>query len=79
MSEAIGYFQIDEEEMFFAMILKSFWDENGSLDSEGSEEDFIPEGFFAVSEGIYEHTYDSNEDAIKVLNAANWVAKDLNM
>lgn len=74
-SNVIGYYQ--KNESFFAVVLKDFWEKNQGLDDQSSEEEFVPEGFYAVAEAVYEHTFDTDEEAEQVLNAAGFVAKNL--
>lgn len=73
----IGYFQFDQEEFSVAVVLKDFWEENGYLDDSGSEEEHMPDGFFALTDAIYEHNYNSIEEAKKLLKIAGFEEKVL--
>lgn len=73
----VGYYQFDNEEFSIAMVLKDFWEKHGYMSDSGDEEEFVPEGFFALAEATYEHTYSSTQEAKDVLNAAGWVEKQM--
>lgn len=77
MEKIIGFYQFDQDEFSVALVTKDFWDKNGYLCDSGSEEEFVPEGFFQLSEAIYEHEFDDADAARKVLNDAGWVEKEL--
>lgn len=70
-----GYFQISEGQV--AIVLKEFWDENECLDDNPGFDNLLPPNFFSLAESIYEHTYESDEKAIEVLNKYGWEEKEL--
>lgn len=74
---AIGYFQFDPHEFSVAVVLKDFWEEHGYLDDSGSEEEYMPEGFFMLTDAMYEHRFPTTEDAKKVLKMAGFEEKVL--
>lgn len=71
----VGYYQNNDG--FFALVLKEYWDKNQGLDDGSGEEEFVPEGFYAVTEAIYEHEFEDDEEAARVLESAGWVAKEI--
>ena len=77
MNKIIGYFQFDEEEFSVGIVLKDFWDKNKGLDDQSSESKYIPEGFYELSEAIYEHEYSDTEEAKNILNKAGFIEKEL--
>ena len=74
-AKVVGYYQINDG--FFALVLKDYWDEHEGLDAECGEEEFVPEGFYAVAEAIYQHEFEDDEEAASVLESAGWVAKEI--
>lgn len=75
----VGYYQLDQSEGHdaFTLVLKEFWDANQSMDDSGSEEEFVPEGFYALCEGVYEHDLGGTDVARQALEAAGWVEKNM--
>lgn len=59
----IGYFQVDKEEFGIAIVEKEFWDEHGMLSDEGLGvlEDMLPEGFYELTDSIFEYNGDISE------------------
>lgn len=73
----IGYFQVDDWQ--FAIVEKSFWDQNQCLNADDTDpffENNLPDGFYELSESIYE--YDGEiEEAKAALIAAGFEEKAL--
>lgn len=76
-SKIIGYYQFDNEQCSVAIVTKEFWEQHGYIDSNGSESDYIPDNFYELSEGIYEHDCDNHAQACEQLEKAGFVAKKL--
>ena len=76
-SKTIGYFQFDEDEFSVAVVTKTYWDENACLDDTGSESEHMPEKFFELGESVYEHEYDSVEEAKAALVSAGFEEKEM--
>ncbi len=76
----VGYYQLDQSDGMeaFALVELNFYNANpGFLDDSGNEEPFVPSGFYAMAEGIYEHEFDTVEEAKAALEAAGWVEKQM--
>ena len=80
----IGYYQKDTTQdidgstmTYFTVVLASYWDKNNHLDDSGGHEKHMPSGFYQLDEATYEHEYPSDQDAIKALENAGFVAKVL--
>ena len=72
----VGYYQFEMEHV--ALVEMNFWLANpGLMDDSGSERPFVPDGFYELSEGIYEHTFDTLGEAKRALEVAGWVEKDM--
>ena len=79
MAVIIGCFDLVDGQ--FGIVSKTFWDANRSLDGDGLPEDLedqLPEGFYALAESVYEHDFDSEEEAIQALEAAGFERVDMN-
>jgi hypothetical protein len=77
MKNVVGYFEFDEDNFGVALVTKDFWEANGHLCDSGSEEEFVPEGFFQLSDAYYEHEFDDVDAAKKALTDAGWVEKQI--
>lgn len=77
MAKVVGYYQFDDENWGVALVTKDFWEANGYLCDSGSEEPFVPDGFFQLSDSYYEHEFDDMDAAKKVLESAGWVEKQI--
>lgn len=79
MANIIGYYHINSDDGFdqVAIVLKDFWETNMCLDDRGGEESFVPARFYSLSDAIYEHDFDTTEEARVVLESAGFVEKDL--
>jgi hypothetical protein len=75
--KTIGYYEFDEEQFSVALVTKEFWEENECLCDSGSEEEFVPKGFYALTDAIYEHDYSTYEQACEALHKAGWIKKNL--
>jgi hypothetical protein len=74
-SKIVGYYQFDDEQFSVALVTKEFWKENQCLDDSGSQEEYVPEHFFELTDAIYEHDFDTHEEACAALEKAGWVAR----
>jgi hypothetical protein len=73
----IGYFQITDWQI--AIVEKSFWDLNHCLNSDDEDpflDDNVPDGFYALSDSIYEYEGEV-EEARQVLINASFEEKEL--
>lgn len=76
----VGYFQIGNDPVmgdYIIAVLKSFWDANGHLDDQSSEQAFLPPGLSEVAAATYEHTYPTIQDARAALISAGFIEKTL--
>ena len=78
MTQPIGYFHFDKEGFSIAIVERTFWEENGVLDGDGIGvlEDMLPEGFYELTESVYEFDGDT-EDARAKLKAIGLEEKKL--
>ena len=74
-SKVIGYYQFDDEDYQVVLVTKEFWDKHHHLDDSGSEERYVPNGFYQIAEGCYEHDFSTHEEACSALKKSGWVAK----
>lgn len=74
--KVVGYYQFDDEEFSVALVTKGFWEKYGGLDDSGSEEKYVPDGFFQLTDAIYEHNFATHEKACEALEKAGWVARN---
>lgn len=68
-----GYYQFDEQEVYVAIVLKSFWLKNLCLDNSDSltYQDLlkiIPNGFYDLGDSLFEYDYCDALQAMKMLN-----------
>ena len=72
----IGYYHLDQTNGdLFGIVTVDFWNAHQGLDYEGSEEDLVPPGFYAVAEAIYEHEFGTTQEAKDALEKAGFVEK----
>ena len=75
----VGYYQFDQSDGVeaFALVELNFYNANQHMDDSGSEEPFVPTGFYALTDAVYEHDFDTVEEAKAALEAAGWVEKQM--
>lgn len=76
----VGYYQLDQADGMdaFALVELNFYNANhGMMDDSGSEEPFVPNGFYALTDAVYEHDFATTEEAKAALEAAGWVEKQM--
>jgi len=76
----VGYYQLDQSDGVeaFALVELNFYNANpGMMDDSGSEKPFVPNRFYELCESIYEHDFDTVEEAKAALEAAGWVEKKM--
>lgn len=69
----IGYFQFDAEGWSVAIVAKDFWEKHQHLaDSNAFDpavEAAIPDGFYELTDAIYETDFDTDEAKAKLVSA----------
>lgn len=76
----VGYYQLDQSDGMeaFTLVELNFYNANpGMMDDSGSEEPFVPTGFYALTAAVYEHDFATTADAKAALEAAGWVEKKM--
>jgi hypothetical protein len=75
----LAYFQMLEP-AGVAIVDKAYFDANGHLDGDGlsqAADAKLPEGFYAMAECFYEHTFDTDEEAKQSLINAGFEEKQI--
>jgi hypothetical protein len=69
MTKTIGYFQVDSEGFSIMVVEKTFWNENQCLSDSGLGviDDLLPEGFYELSDSIFEYDGDIDEARTKLV------------